>query len=118
QQQGIDTVMQHEQHGTGHAMEQARACFRNANQVLVLYGDVPMIEVATLQALIDSGDDNSLKVLTALLDDPTGYGRIVRDENDHMLCITEEKDADDEVRLINEINTGIMCIPGRWLDKT
>lgn len=118
QQQGIDTVMQHEQHGTGHAVEQARACFRNANQVLVLYGDVPMIEVATLQALIDSGDDNSLKVLTALLDDPTGYGRIVRDENDHMLCITEEKDADDEVRLINEINTGIMCIPGRWLDKT
>lgn len=117
EQQGIDTVMQHEQHGTGHAVEQAKDFFQKSDQVLVLYGDVPMIEQDTLQALIDEGDTNSLKVLTALLDNPTGYGRIVRDFNDKMLCITEEKDADEETKLINEVNTGIMCIPGHWLDE-
>jgi bifunctional UDP-N-acetylglucosamine pyrophosphorylase/glucosamine-1-phosphate N-acetyltransferase len=85
--------------------------------VLVLYGDVPMIDVTTLEALINEGDKNSLKVLTALLENPTGYGRIVRDFNDKMLCITEEKDADEETKLINEVNTGIMCIPAKWLDE-
>ncbi|MCC5795999.1 MAG: bifunctional UDP-N-acetylglucosamine diphosphorylase/glucosamine-1-phosphate N-acetyltransferase GlmU [Methylophaga sp.] len=115
QKQGINTVMQLEQKGTGHAVEQAKASFANSKQVLVLYGDVPMISTETLQELIDCGEQNSLKVLTAVLDDPTGYGRIVRDHDDNMLCITEEKDADDETRLINEINTGIMCIPTSWL---
>lgn len=117
EQQGIHTVMQHEQHGTGHAVEQAKAFFQQSEQVLVLYGDVPMIDTDTLQALIDEGDKNSLKVLTALLDNPTGYGRIVRDFDDKMLRITEEKDADEETKLINEVNTGIMCIPAKWLDE-
>ena len=115
--QGINTAMQTEQKGTGHAVEQAKAFFQKSEQVLVLYGDVPMIDVTTLEALINEGDKNSLKVLTALLENPTGYGRIVRDFNDKMLCITEEKDADEETKLINEVNTGIMCIPGHWLDK-
>jgi bifunctional UDP-N-acetylglucosamine pyrophosphorylase/glucosamine-1-phosphate N-acetyltransferase len=115
--QGIDTAMQTEQKGTGHAVEQAKAFFQKSEQVLVLYGDVPMIDVTTLEALINEGDKNSLKVLTALLENPTGYGRIVRDFNDKMLCITEEKDADEETRLINEVNTGIMCIPAKWLDE-
>ncbi|MCX4192510.1 bifunctional UDP-N-acetylglucosamine diphosphorylase/glucosamine-1-phosphate N-acetyltransferase GlmU [Methylophaga sp. OBS1] len=115
--QGINTVMQHEQKGTGHAVEQAKAFFQKSDQVLVLYGDVPMIEVETLEALIHEGDKNSLKVLTALLDNPTGYGRIVRDFDDKMLRITEEKDADEETKLINEVNTGIMCIPAKWLDE-
>lgn len=115
--QGINTVMQHEQKGTGHAVEQAKAFFQKSDQVLVLYGDVPMIEVETLEALINEGDNNSLKVLTALLDNPTGYGRIVRDFDDKMLRITEEKDADEETKLINEVNTGIMCIPAKWLDE-
>lgn len=115
--QGINTAMQHEQKGTGHAVEQAKAFFQKSDQVLVLYGDVPMIEVETLQALINEGDKNSLKVLTALLDNPTGYGRIVRDFDDKMLRITEEKDADEETKLINEVNTGIMCIPAKWLDE-
>ena len=87
--------MQHEQKGTGHAVEQAKASFVNSEQVLVLYGDVPLITADTLQDLIESGDNNSLKVLTAILEDPTGYGRIVRDYDDNMLCITEEKDADE-----------------------
>jgi bifunctional UDP-N-acetylglucosamine pyrophosphorylase/glucosamine-1-phosphate N-acetyltransferase len=115
--QGIKTAMQTEQKGTGHAVEQAKAFFQKSDQVLVLYGDVPMIDVETLEALIASGDSNSLKVLTALLENPTGYGRIVRDFDDKMLCITEEKDADDETKLINEVNTGIMCIPAKWLDQ-
>ena len=117
QNQQIDVVMQHEQKGTGHAVEQAKASFANSEQVLVLYGDVPLITPETLQDLIESGDTNSLKVLTAILDDPTGYGRIVRDYDDNMLCITEEKDADEETKLINEINTGIMCIPAKWLTE-
>ncbi|HCO01243.1 MULTISPECIES: bifunctional UDP-N-acetylglucosamine diphosphorylase/glucosamine-1-phosphate N-acetyltransferase GlmU [unclassified Methylophaga] len=117
QNQQIDVVMQHEQKGTGHAVEQAKASFANSEQVLVLYGDVPLITADTLQDLIESGDNNSLKVLTAILDDPTGYGRIVRDYDDNMLCITEEKDADEETKLINEINTGIMCIPAKWLTE-
>lgn len=114
--QGINTAMQTEQKGTGHAVEQAKDFFQKSEQVLVLYGDVPMIDVNTLEALINQGNANSLKVLTALLDNPTGYGRIVRDFDDKMLCITEEKDADEETKLINEVNTGIMCIPAKWLD--
>ena len=117
QNQQIDVVMQHEQKGTGHAVEQAKTSFANSEQVLVLYGDVPLITTDTLQDLIESGDNNSLKVLTAILEDPTGYGRIVRDYDDNMLCITEEKDADEETKLINEINTGIMCIPAKWLTE-
>lgn len=117
QNQQIDVVMQHEQKGTGHAVEQAKASFADSEQVLVLYGDVPLITTETLQDLIESGDNNSLKVLTAILEDPTGYGRIVRDYDDNMLCITEEKDADEEIKLINEINTGIMCIPAKWLTE-
>jgi bifunctional UDP-N-acetylglucosamine pyrophosphorylase/glucosamine-1-phosphate N-acetyltransferase len=115
--QDISTAMQTEQKGTGHAVEQAKACFGSADQVLVLYGDVPMITVETLQALIHSGDNKSLKVLTALLDNPTGYGRIVRDFDDKMICITEEKDADEETKIINEVNTGIMSIPAAWLSE-
>ncbi|MCX4189826.1 bifunctional UDP-N-acetylglucosamine diphosphorylase/glucosamine-1-phosphate N-acetyltransferase GlmU [Methylophaga sp. OBS3] len=115
--QGIDTVMQHEQKGTGHAVEQGKAAFAKSEQTLVLYGDVPMITEETLQDLINCAAPDSLKVLTALLDNPTGYGRIVRDFDDQMVCITEEKDADEETKMINEINTGIMCIPSAWLTQ-
>ncbi|MAX53845.1 MAG: UDP-N-acetylglucosamine diphosphorylase/glucosamine-1-phosphate N-acetyltransferase [Methylophaga sp.] len=116
EQQGIDTAMQLEQKGTGHAVEQAKAFYQESDQVLVLYGDVPLIEQGTLEALINEGDANTLKVLTTVLDDPTGYGRIVRDVTGRMLMITEEKDANEETREINEVNTGIMCIPAKWLN--
>lgn len=116
QQQGIDTTMQLEQKGTGHAVEQAKAFYQDTDQVLVLYGDVPLIEQETLEALINEGDASTLKVLTTVLDDPTGYGRIVRDVTGRMLMITEEKDANEETREINEVNTGIMCIPAKWLN--
>lgn len=116
EQQGIDTAMQLEQKGTGHAVEQAKAFYQESDQVLVLYADVPLIEQGTLEALINEGDANTLKVLTTVLDDPTGYGRIVRDVTGRMLMITEEKDANEETREINEVNTGIMCIPAKWLN--
>ncbi|SFK02775.1 bifunctional UDP-N-acetylglucosamine diphosphorylase/glucosamine-1-phosphate N-acetyltransferase GlmU [Methylophaga sulfidovorans] len=116
EQQGIDTAMQLEQKGTGHAVEQAKAFYQDSDQVLVLYGDVPLIEKDTLEALIHEGDTSGLKVLTTILDDPTGYGRIVRDVTGRMLMITEEKDANEETREINEVNTGIMCIPTKWLN--
>ncbi|GLQ00650.1 bifunctional protein GlmU [Methylophaga thalassica] len=116
QQQGIDTAMQLEQKGTGHAVEQAKAFYQESDQVLVLYGDVPLIEKDTLEALIHEGGASTVKVLTTVLDDPTGYGRIVRDATGRMLMITEEKDASNETREINEVNTGIMCIPAKWLN--
>ena len=114
-EQGIQTVIQHEQKGTGHAVEQAKMQFKSSDQVLVLYGDVPLIQAATLRALIDCGDRQSLKVLTVKLATPKGYGRIVRDADGNMLKIIEEKDADEATKKINEVNTGIMCIPSGWL---
>jgi len=115
EEQGYKTVMQHEQKGTGHAVEQAKEYFSDADQVLVLYGDVPLTTTATLETLINL-ERASLKLLTTQLENPTGYGRIVRDEDGDILSIVEEKDADDEIRLIDEVNTGIMCIPARWLN--
>jgi bifunctional UDP-N-acetylglucosamine pyrophosphorylase / glucosamine-1-phosphate N-acetyltransferase len=107
-------VVQHEQLGTGHAVMQAIDQFANAAQVLVLYGDVPLIQRATLQQLIDCGDANSLRVLTTKLADPTGYGRIVRNHDGEVVCITEQKDADAETLAIKEVNSGIMVLPAKW----
>lgn len=118
EQQGVTTVMQHEQKGTGHAVMQAKQAFTDTDEVLVLCGDVPLITDATLQALLDSGDKNSLKLLTTELDDPTGYGRIVRDHDGNVQNITEQKDADAETQLINEVNSGIMCLPAKWLTES
>lgn len=118
EQQGVTTVMQHEQKGTGHAVMQAKQAFTDTDEVLVLCGDVPLITDATLQALLDSGDKNSLKLLTTELDDPTGYGRIVRDHDGNVQNITEQKDADAETQLINEVNSGIMCLPAKWLNES
>lgn len=118
QQQGINTVMQHEQKGTGHAVMQAKAAFADSDEVLVLCGDVPLITRDTLEALLESSNQQALKLLTTELDDPTGYGRIVRDASGQVLNITEEKDADDEIRLINEVNSGIMCLPATWLSES
>ncbi|HEC58615.1 hypothetical protein LCGC14_0806970 [marine sediment metagenome] len=108
-------VVQNEQLGTGHAVMQAIDQFSDADQVLVLYGDVPLTKVSTLQRLIDCGDANSLRILTTELADPTGYGRIVRNDADEVICITEQKDADTETLAIKEVNSGIMVLPAKWL---
>lgn len=111
----VTEVMQHEQLGTGHAVMQATAQFANSSQVLVLYGDVPLTQLSTLQQLIGSGDVDSLRILTTKLADPTGYGRIVRNEAGEVVCITEQKDADAKTLTIHEVNSGIMVLPAKWL---
>ena len=111
----VSSVMQHEQQGTGHAVMQAQDQFAAAEQVLVLYGDVPLTQLVTLENLINCGDKNSLRILTTKLADPTGYGRIVRDESANVICITEQKDADQATLAIKEVNSGIMVLPAQWL---
>ena len=112
------TVMQNEQLGTGHAVMQAQAIFADAEQVLVLYGDVPLTQPATLEQLLSCGDQNSLRILTTKLANPTGYGRIVRNEKNKVVCITEQKDADETTLKINEVNSGIMVLPAQWLKNS
>jgi len=114
----IPSAMQSEQLGTGHAVMQAVSVFENSDQVLVLYGDVPLTQLETLEALINSGDQNSLRILTTNLDDPTGYGRIVRNDNGEVISITEQKDADGKTLAIHEVNSGIMVLPSKWLTSS
>jgi len=99
---------QAEQLGTGHAVEQAMPFLKEVDEVLVLYGDVPLIQADTLKTLIACETD--LALLTVKLNDPSGYGRIVRDEYDRITSIVEQKDASPQQLKITEINTGIMCI--------
>lgn len=118
-------ALQEPQLGTGHAVLQALPHLDAAGAVLpaptlILYGDVPLIRAETLQRLIDCAGENTLALLTAHLDDPKGYGRIVRIDG-KVVRIVEEKDADDAERAIREINTGILVAPGdalaRWLPQ-
>ncbi|MET4729989.1 bifunctional UDP-N-acetylglucosamine pyrophosphorylase/glucosamine-1-phosphate N-acetyltransferase [Lysobacter enzymogenes] len=105
--------------GTGHAVQQAMPGVPQDARVLVLYGDVPLIQAATLQRLLDA--PGRLAVLVADMDDPTGYGRIVRDPEGRVGRIVEHKDADEDQRAIRTINTGILVADGeplrRWLDR-
>lgn len=111
----VDAVMQTEQLGTGHAVMQAKAAMVNAAQVLILYGDVPLIQATTLRALVNCAADGGIGILTTQLTDPTGYGRIVRDSEGKVTCITEQKDADEATLAIKEVNSGIMLLPRQWL---
>ncbi|MCK5904396.1 MAG: bifunctional UDP-N-acetylglucosamine diphosphorylase/glucosamine-1-phosphate N-acetyltransferase GlmU, partial [Gammaproteobacteria bacterium] len=115
----IDWVVQAEQKGTGHAVDQARDLIDDECVVIIAYGDVPLIKAETLQALVDALHNADLTVLTTVLDDPSGYGRIVRNEQGTIQGITEDKDADAETKKIAEINTGFIAAKGkdlkRWL---
>ena len=102
-------VEQREQLGTGHAVQQALPALEGLDRVLVLYGDVPLIRATSLQHLIDT-TESALGLMTVNLHDPTGYGRIVRDEAGNVLRIVEEKDASGAEKAITEINTGIMLL--------
>ncbi|KFE55380.1 bifunctional UDP-N-acetylglucosamine diphosphorylase/glucosamine-1-phosphate N-acetyltransferase GlmU [Pseudomonas syringae] len=116
----LNFVMQEKQLGTGHAVAQALPAL-NADIVLILYGDVPLIEVETLQRLLTKVNPEQLGLLTVNLDDPTGYGRIVRDEHNRVCAIVEHKDATDVQKAITEGNTGILAVPGKrladWLGR-
>ncbi|MEZ3501568.1 bifunctional UDP-N-acetylglucosamine diphosphorylase/glucosamine-1-phosphate N-acetyltransferase GlmU [Pantoea sp. KPR_PJ] len=114
----LNWVLQAEQLGTGHAMQQAAPAFADDEEILMLYGDVPLISQQTLQRLREARPQGGIGLLTVVLDDPTGYGRIVR-ENDTITGIVEQKDASPEQLKIAEINTGILIANGgdlkRWL---
>ena len=115
----IHWVLQTEQLGTGHAVAQALPGTEGADQVLVLYGDVPLLRAETLAQLSSQAGAQALGMLTVALADPTGYGRILRNEAGEVQAIVEQKDASAEQLRIREGNTGIMALPGkhaaRWL---
>lgn len=106
----LNFVLQDKQLGTGHATAQA-VPFIDADTVLILYGDVPLIEVETLQRLLKHVVPGQMGLLTVELDDPTGYGRIVRDADGRVAAIVEHKDASEAQRAITEGNTGILAVP-------
>lgn len=112
---------QAQQLGTGHATQQAMSVFDGTGSVLILFGDVPLIQTATLRALLDTAGDSHVGLLTVELADPKGYGRIVRDAQGRVIRIVEDKDASAAERAIREINTGILCAPARllrvWLSR-
>jgi bifunctional UDP-N-acetylglucosamine pyrophosphorylase/glucosamine-1-phosphate N-acetyltransferase len=112
-------VLQAEQLGTGHAVAQAMPGIPDDATVLVLYGDVPLIEAATLRPLVAAARDGKLALLGVQLADPAGYGRIIRDAVGRVVRIVEQKDASDSEFSVSEVNTGILAAPaGRlrgWL---
>lgn len=110
-------VEQNPQLGTAHAVAQALPHLTIAENILILYGDVPLIQTATLEILLSAAATATLALLTVELPDPTGYGRILRDNSNQVQEIIEEKDATAAQRSIREINTGIMAIKGAALAK-
>ena len=115
----VNWVKQTEQLGTGHAVAQALPAVVDGDQVLVLYGDVPLIATATLQRLLTAAQAGQFGLLTAELADPTGYGRIVRANDGKVIGIVEQKDAAQDQLGIREINTGFMAADAtalrRWV---
>ena len=117
-QEHVNWVLQADQLGTGHAVDQASDQFMDDEKILVLYGDVPLISEQTIESLLEAQPTGGIALLTVVLDNPTGYGRIVR-KNGPVVAIVEQKDASEEQKLIKEINTGVMVATGgdlkRWL---
>jgi bifunctional UDP-N-acetylglucosamine pyrophosphorylase/glucosamine-1-phosphate N-acetyltransferase len=110
----VSFALQEPQLGTGHAVLQALPHIGGDGRVLVLYGDVPLTRLATLQRLV-AGDPGAVHVVTAILPDPAGYGRIVRDAAGGVQRIVEESDATPTERELREVNTGIMVVPAARL---
>lgn len=117
----ISWVFQAEQKGTGHAVLQAYNLIADEHIVVIAYGDVPLIKSETLDLLVSKLSNAALSVLTTKLDDPTGYGRIIRDNKSKINAIVEEKDTSENQKLVNEVNTGFIAAKGkdlkRWLNQ-
>jgi bifunctional UDP-N-acetylglucosamine pyrophosphorylase / glucosamine-1-phosphate N-acetyltransferase len=113
----VNWVMQKEQLGTAHALLQALPHLSKASKVLVLCGDVPLISFETLEKLVHPRREEALTLLTAQVTHPFGLGRIIRDENNHLIAIIEERDANQDQKAINEIYSGIMCATSDLLHR-
>ena len=114
--QPVQFALQEQQLGTGHAVAQAMPNVSADSTVLVLYGDVPLTSAATMQELVGIAESGDFGLLTVDLQDPTGYGRIVRDDADNVIAIVEHKDASDAQRKIREVNTGILAVSASKLN--
>jgi len=112
----IVTVNQENQHGTAHAVKTASHLIQDDEKVLILYGDVPLISNNTIQSLLNS--ENKCTLLSMTLSDPTGYGRVLSNEENLALKIIEQKDASEDERKIKEVFTGILLIDGDLLKPT
>ncbi|UVK79319.1 MAG: fused N-acetylglucosamine-1-phosphate uridyltransferase and glucosamine-1-phosphate acetyltransferase [Sodalis sp. Ffu] len=116
----LNWVIQTEQLGTGHAVQQVLPSLHNNEEVLILYGDIPLISPDTLHRLLVSKPEKGIGLLTVTMANPDGYGRIIR-KNGEVIGIIEQKDSSEEQRRINEINTGILVASGNdlkhWLNQ-
>ena len=108
-------IEQTQQLGTGHAVLQANSLIENKDTILILYGDVPLLTKQAIDSLLANVTPQSMALLTVKLDNPAGYGRIVRDASGDVLKIVEQKDASEQEQLINEVNTGILAVKGEQL---
>ena len=119
--QALNFVWQREQLGTGHAVAQAMPHIDPDSVVLVLYGDVPLTRPETFEQLIRLAQQGDLGLLTVTLEDPTGYGRIIRNAVGDVVAIVEHKDATEQEKLVREVNTGILALPAsalhEWLPR-
>src|SRR5262249_41885444 len=113
----IQWIEQASQLGTGHAVLQTLPFIGADDGVLILYGDVPLISLATLQRLMQETARKGIGLVTGKIKNPTGYGRIKRDQHSRVVGIVEEKEANMEERGINEINSGIYFMPSYYLKK-
>lgn len=113
----VSWVEQKQQLGTGHAVQQVSDQISDSDIVLILYGDVPLLKLATVKGLLANVSDKTLALLTVNLNNPIGYGRIVRDSSGKVIKIVEEKDASITEKKIVEGNTGIMAVQGNKLKK-
>jgi bifunctional UDP-N-acetylglucosamine pyrophosphorylase/glucosamine-1-phosphate N-acetyltransferase len=111
----VNVVPQEQQLGTGHAVMQALPHLADDSVVLILYGDVPLISRETLEKLASFANRNTLALLTVRLPDPTGYGRIIRDQQGNISAIVEQKDASPEQLAIDEVNTGFVAVHTAFL---
>lgn len=113
----VNWVLQKEQLGTGHAVLQALPQIPDDHQVLVLYGDIPLISATSLNNLLSDLDETKVGLLVTSLEDPTGFGRIIRGRKNNITAIVEEKDASSKQKQIKEINTGIITASAHQLKK-
>ena len=115
----LEWALQEPQLGTGHAVQQAMPYLNEDDIVIIMYGDVPLVLSDTIATLASAATEGPA-ILTVIEDDPSGYGRIIRDPAGAIVAIVEEKDADEEQRRIAEVNTGLLACPvkqlGPWLD--